>query len=216
MDFSDNNLTGNIPALIGSLTELYLLNLGGNSLVGEIPSTITNLVNLGVIDLHANKLEGSVHWVFEIQTRFGGGSLTYIDLSDNRFSTGIEQIGKGMQQEIQDLNLSHNFLNGKIPTSIGTLGSMQILDLSYNNIESELPPSLGNATSLERLKLQKNYLTGNIPNEFLKLRKLEELNLSNNMLIGEIPFGKPLIDFPKSSYLQNTGLCGKPLSPCRA
>lgn len=32
--------------------------------------------------------------VFEIQSIFEGGSLTYVDLSDNTFYVGIEQIGK--------------------------------------------------------------------------------------------------------------------------
>ena len=74
---------------------------------------------------------------------------------------------------------------------------------------------LANLTSLERLKLQENHFTGKIPNEFLKLLKLKELNLSNNLLEGEIPEGKPLTDFPGSTYSGNKGLCGKPLNPCK-
>jgi hypothetical protein len=78
-----------------------------------------------------------------------------------------------------------------------------------------LPEALANVSSLEKLKLQKNHFTGRIPVGFLKLKKLKELDLSDNLLAGEIPAGKPLTDFPQSSYSGNKGLCGKPLSPCK-
>ncbi|KAL5826549.1 hypothetical protein ACOSQ3_018395 [Xanthoceras sorbifolium] len=216
LDLSVNQLIGSIPAWFGSLTQLYSLNLSKNSLVSKIPETITNLQDLGVLDLHSNKLTGSVSQVFKIGQRFPDGSLTYIDLSDNGFSSGIELIGEGAQTGIQYLNLSHNFLEGRLPISIGRLKSLRSLDVSCNKLGSVLPDALANESSLETLKLQENRFTGKIPNEFLKLRKLKDLNLSDNLLEGEIPAGKPLSEFPVSSFSGNTGLCGKPLTPCKA
>lgn len=216
LDLSANHLSGRIPAWIGSLSRLYSLNLSKNKFVSEIPSTITNLEILGVLDLHSNKLEGSVNVVFQKKSKFGGGSLTYLDLSDNSFSSGVAQIGKGGQEGIQHLNLSHNVLKGRLPTSIGTLKSLETLDLSYNGLSSNLPTSLANLTILERLMLHKNQFTGRIPEEFLKLKKLKELNLSDNLLEGKIPYGKPFLDFPQSSFSGNGGLCGKPLPPCKS
>jgi len=216
LDLSANHLTGSIPAWIGSLTQLYSLNLSKNSLVSNIPDSVTSLHDLGVLDLHSNKLTGTINQVFQIGQRFSDGSLTYIDLSDNCFSGGIEQIGgNGAQLGIQFLNISHNFLEGGLPTSIGGLKSMRSLDLSYNKLGFNLPEALGDLSLLETLKLQKNHFSGNIPNGFLKLRKLKELDLSHNLLVGEIPLGKPLSDFPESSYSGNNGLCGKPLTPCK-
>lgn len=92
---------------------------------------------------------------------------------------------------------------------------MKSLDLSYNKLGFNLPEALGDLSLLETLKLQENHFSGNIPNGFLKLRKLKELDLSHNLLVGEIPLGKPLSDFPESSYSGNKGLCGKPLTPCK-
>ncbi|MCD9640281.1 hypothetical protein HAX54_025483 [Datura stramonium] len=216
LDLSANHLSGRIPAWIGSLSQLYSLNLSKNKFVSEIPSTVTNLEILGVLDLHSNKLEGSVNAVFQMKSRFEGGSLTYLDLSDNSFSSVVEQIGMGGQEHIRHLNLSHNFLKGRLPTSIGTLKSLETLDLSYNGLGSNLPTSLANVTILERLMLHKNQFTGRIPEEFLKLKNLKELNLSDNLLEGKIPNGKPFIDFSQRSYTGNRGLCGKPLPPCKS
>lgn len=216
LDLSVNHLSGSIPAWIGSLTQLYSLNLSRNSLVSSIPETITNLQDLGLLDLHSNKLTGSISQVFKIGQRFPDGSLTYIDLSDNGFSSGIELTGGGGQTGIRFLNLSRNVLEGQIPVSVGRLRSLRSLDLSYNKLGYVLPGSLANESSLETLKLQNNRFTGRIPSEYLKLKKLKELDLSHNLLVGEIPAGKPLSDFPESSFSGNRGLCGKPLTACRA
>ncbi|KAL4639283.1 hypothetical protein ACB092_03G206100 [Castanea dentata] len=215
LDLSANNLSGSIPAWLGSLTQLYLLNLSRNSLVSNIPDTVTSLQNLGVLDLHSNKLTGPINQIFEIGKSFPDGSLTCIDLSDNSFSGGIEEIGMGAQCGIQFLNLSHNFLEGRIPITIARMISMQSLDLSYNELSFNLPEALANVSLLETLKLQKNRFTGKIPIGFLELRKLKELDLSDNLLEGEIPVGEPLSNFPESSYSGNKGLCGKPLTPCK-
>ncbi|XP_022942278.1 probable inactive leucine-rich repeat receptor kinase XIAO [Cucurbita moschata] len=215
LDLSLNYLTGKIPEWIGSLTALYSLKLSQNSLVYEIPDSITKLQDLRVLDLHSNKLTGNIRQIFNIEHGFPDDSLTYIDLSDNNFSGEFDQVDVGQQPGIQFLNLSHNNLKGRLPISIGGLKSIQSLDLSSNNLGFDLPEAMVNANQLETLKLQRNHFTGKIPQGFLKLRKLKELDLSNNLLVGEIPAGKPLSDFPRSAYIGNRGLCGKPLNPCK-
>lgn len=215
LDLSDNKLTGSIPTWIGSFSQLNILNLSRNSLVSKIPDSITDLNQLIVIDLHANKLAGSISQVFQIRQSFPYDSLKHVDLSDNNFSSGIEQIGERPQHDMQFLNLSSNILRGKIPKSVERLKALQSLDLSSNKLSFNLPESLGNLSKLETLKLQKNQFNDRIPNGFLKLRKLKKFDLSDNLLAGKIPEGKPLSDFSKSSYSGNKGLCGKPLKPCK-
>lgn len=60
IDFSCNHFNGHIPAEIGELKALYLLNLSHNSLSGEIPSSVGNLSQLGSLDLSSNRLTGTI------------------------------------------------------------------------------------------------------------------------------------------------------------
>ncbi|KAH1098391.1 hypothetical protein J1N35_015312 [Gossypium stocksii] len=154
--------------------------------------------------------------VFKIGTSFPSGSLTYVDLSDNSFTSGIQQISVGTLERVVYLNLSHNLQEGQLPTSIEKLKALQSLDLSYNKFGFGLVEALANLSHLETLKLQRNQFTGRIPAEFLNLKNLKGLDLSDNLLVGEILAGKPLSDFPQSCFTGNTGLCGKPLSPCKS
>jgi hypothetical protein len=72
-DFSNNNLTGEIPTSIGSLTGLRSLNLYGNQLEGLIPISLSNISTLEVLDLAKNNLSGPIpqelsklHWLHKM------------------------------------------------------------------------------------------------------------------------------------------------------
>uniref|UniRef100_A0A6N2NEI5 Uncharacterized protein n=1 Tax=Salix viminalis TaxID=40686 RepID=A0A6N2NEI5_SALVM len=60
IDFSCNNLTGEIPPEIGNLGKIKALNLSHNSLIGPIPPTFSNLKEIESLDLSWNKLEGEL------------------------------------------------------------------------------------------------------------------------------------------------------------
>ncbi|XP_047309613.1 receptor-like protein 6 [Impatiens glandulifera] len=87
IDFSGNQLEGEIPSTIGALESLYVLNLSHNALIGQIPSAIGTLTQLGSLDLSNNKLNGNI-------------PLQLLDLTF-----------------LAVLNLSHNKLTGMIPYS---------------------------------------------------------------------------------------------------
>ncbi|KAH1225962.1 LRR receptor-like serine/threonine-protein kinase FLS2 [Glycine max] len=117
LDLSENLLSGLIPSWIGSLSQLYLLKLSRNSLDSNIPKSLINLAILGVLDLHSNKITGSITGVFDIDQQ-------------------VEAFGVGEQLNIQYLNLSHNFLNATLPSSLGKLKSNHNLDLIFNELPS--------------------------------------------------------------------------------
>jgi len=104
-----NQLTGEIPPEIGSLTSLTDLNLSNNQLTGEIPSSIGNLTNLTSLYLHNNELTG------EIPSEIG--SLT----------------------NLTTLYLFDNQLTGEIPPEIGNLTSLTYLYLYNNELTGEIP-----------------------------------------------------------------------------
>ncbi len=60
LDLSDNELSGEIPAELGSLSNLVLLRLNDNDLSGEIPAELGSLSNLGELRIARSGLSGCV------------------------------------------------------------------------------------------------------------------------------------------------------------
>ena len=60
LDLADNQLSGEIPAELGSLINLQDLWLGENQLSGEIPPELGNLARLNVLLLTDNQLSGEI------------------------------------------------------------------------------------------------------------------------------------------------------------
>ena len=57
---SNNQLTGTIPTLVGTLTNLQLLDFSSNKLNGTIPTELGLLSNLNGLLLEANYFTGEV------------------------------------------------------------------------------------------------------------------------------------------------------------
>ena len=93
---SYNQLTGNIPAELGNLTNLQELYLDGNQLSGSIPADLGNLIYLEFLSLESNQLTGSIP--VELMNM---NSLYYINICGNKLYTS-------------DLDL-RNFLNSLQP-----------------------------------------------------------------------------------------------------
>ena len=53
-------MTGEIPAELGSLSNLQILDLSLNDLRGEIPAELGSLSNLQILDLGGNDLRGEI------------------------------------------------------------------------------------------------------------------------------------------------------------
>ncbi|RWR74158.1 putative leucine-rich repeat receptor-like protein kinase isoform X2 [Cinnamomum micranthum f. kanehirae] len=60
IDFSMNQLTGNIPSQMGHLKALHSLNLSNNILSGPIPESFQNLESIESLDLSHNKIVGTI------------------------------------------------------------------------------------------------------------------------------------------------------------
>ncbi|CAN4124345.1 unnamed protein product [Withania somnifera] len=191
LDLSFNHLNmSTIPKWLMQLPSLSRIYLAGCEIHGDIPDYIPkSLLELGLSANHLSGKDTSSDWqlisALIPSTVKNLEILGVLDLHSNKLE---DSVNAGGQARIQLLNLSHNFLKGRLPTSIGTLRSLQTLGLSYNGLGSNLPTSLANVTILR------------IPEEFLKLKKLKELNLSDNLLEGKIPNGKPFLNFPQSSF----------------
>ena len=170
LDLQSNQLSGEIPAELGSLVSLRGLDLSGNQLSGEIPAAeLGSLVNLQDLNLSGNQLSG------EIPAELGSlVSLRGLKLSGNQLSGEIPAAELGSLVNLQDLNLSGNQLSGEIPAAeLGSLVSLRGLDLSGNQLSGEIPAELGSLVSLRGLDLSENQLSGEIPAELDSLVNLE-------------------------------------------
>ena len=120
---SGNALSGEIPAEMGSLSNLIALLLNNNDLSGEIPPELGSLSNLEYLDLYSNALSG------EIPAELGGLS------------------------SLRRLGLSGNDLSGELPPELGSLSNLLLLDLSGNALSGCVPSSLEDQLRLDVSRL---------------------------------------------------------------
>ena len=198
----DNQLTGEIPDWLGSLTALTLVALSGNQLEGAIPD-LSNLSSLETLNLGGNQLTGAIPDLLGSLT-----ALEFLNLSGNEL-TGAIPDSLGSLTALEFLYLSHNELTGAIPDSLGSLTALELLRLSHNELTGAIPDSLGSLTALEfLLDLSHNELTGAIPDSLGSLTSLKFLDLSHNELTGAIPDLSNLTSLERL-YLDENQLMGE-------
>ncbi|KAK8668839.1 hypothetical protein V6N13_106285 [Hibiscus sabdariffa] len=109
VDLGSANLSGELVAQLGQLSNLQYLELYANNISGTIPEEFGNLTNLVSLDLYVNALTGGI-------------PTTLRKLTKLRF-----------------LRLNNNTLKGQIPMSLTTITSLQVLDFSNNKLEGDIP-----------------------------------------------------------------------------
>lgn len=231
LDLVGNRLSGTIPADIGRLQRLTVLNVADNLISGEIPSSVTNLAGLMHLDLRNNRIGG------ELPRRMGsmrmlsralvsgnqvGGPipssicsiyrLADADLSRNRFTGPIPDC-LGRMAVLSTLNLDGNRLWGPIPSSLFRSAVMD-LNLSRNALSGPIPNAFGPTSYFTVLDLSFNALKGALPPSVSQASYIGHLDFSHNHLCGRIPSGPPFDHLDASSFLSNDCLCGSPLPPC--
>ncbi|MYC89836.1 MAG: hypothetical protein F4X15_00030 [Gemmatimonadetes bacterium] len=177
-----NNLSGRIPAELGNLSGLRILNLPGNGLVGPIPAAIGNLSQLEELHLTFNPLNG------EIPPEIGKlSNLRRLNLASTEGLGGSIPAELGNLGKLEELSLNNNRLTGPIPPELGNLSSLRLLALYQNALTGEVPSSLGDLSQLENLNLHFNRLAGAIPPALASLRNVTNLDLRWNTLSGRVP-----------------------------
>ena len=157
LSLKDNELSGELPPELGSLTSLRGLLLGNNQIAGEIPPALGGLHELEVLELWVNRLEGAIPPEL--------GSL----------------------EELERLMLSRNRLRGQIPPEIGDLSNLTTLNLAGNMLVGELPSQLDRLLNLEVLLLDRNQFSGHLPTDLGNLGQLAVVGLKDNSSEGCVP-----------------------------
>ena len=193
LELPGNGLTGPIPAALGSLALLQVLDLGArwdpasqqefyNALTGPIPPTLGRLANLRILNLARNLgLTGPIPVELGSLVNLKTLSVYGNDL------TGAIPRELGNLVNLEYLHLARNGLTGPIPGEMGTLANLETLDLGGNDLTGPIPTRFGNLTRLRQLFLVGNDLSGQIPGEMATLANLETLDLGRNDLTGPIP-----------------------------
>ena len=213
-----NNLTGSMPAELGSLASLTILWLSGNALSGSIPPELGSLPSLEILWLDSNRLSGT------IPPELGSlPGLETLRLSGNALSGPIPA-ELGNLASLSSLELASNRLSGRIPAELGSLASLErccalsptrarqpprleTLRISGNALSG--PIELGSLASLKALLLHGNSLSGSMPAELGSLASLETLRLDFNLLSGKVPeeFGR-LASLRQLYLSHNSGMSG--------
>ena len=107
-------LSSTIPSVLGSLTNLYFIDLDYNSLSGTLPSEISRLTALEQLDLNNNRLTGSIDVISDLTNVF------FLQLHNN-FLTGTVPERLGAFSELGAATLHSNQFVGSISPQICSL-----------------------------------------------------------------------------------------------
>ena len=120
-----NNLSGHIPAELGDLTALEILNLKENNLTGRIPEELANLEGLAFLNLRSNQLTGELPATLE-----NAASLQGLWLHDNNLSGPIP----AAWENISDLEALWISRNAGLRGPMVSLPSVTSLELTGTDI----------------------------------------------------------------------------------
>lgn len=182
LDFSYNELTGQIPHGLGGCSKMEVFRAGFNSLRGLLPYDIYNVSALREIFIPANYISGPI----------GGGvvhlsNLIILDLFGNEF-TGELPWNIGKLSKLQQLHLHINKLTGLLPSSLMNCTNLISLNLGFNFFKGDISIlDFSKLQNLTRIDLATNYFTGNLPESLFMCKSLVAMRLSNNSLVGQIP-----------------------------
>ncbi|XP_062094626.1 probable LRR receptor-like serine/threonine-protein kinase At1g53430 isoform X2 [Humulus lupulus] len=178
---SVNNLTGPIPAELGNITTLRVLNMESNLFSETIPAELGKLVNLEYLNLNANNLTGQFPLSLTNLSK-----LHTLRISSNYFTGRMPEFGNWKQ--LYRLEMEASGFSGPIPPSISTLANLTELSITDLNGENSSDfPDLSKMTNLSTLTMRSCNLRGNIYEHILNLGMLDALDLSFNKLEGPLP-----------------------------
>ena len=135
------NLTGTLPAELGYLNDLVVLDLHQNNIMGSLPATFGSLARKGVLRtlrLDQNKISGPFpqEWC-----GFNKTSMEELILANNVL-TGTLPACIAEMTALEDVSVMHNTMTGTIPGELGNLMNLQTIHLAGNKFHGFFPSSL--------------------------------------------------------------------------
>jgi DNA-binding SARP family transcriptional activator len=209
LDLSNNQLKGNIPSEMGSLSNLEYLVLSGNSeLIGPIPPELGQLSDLLHLELASEEVGSLLSG--QIPTELGNLLNLEVFVIQNSLISGPLPMEIYGLIKLKVLDLGNNQLSGTILPEIGNLVDLENLDLGGNAYMSgPIPPEIGKLIRLQYLYLGDSNLSGTLPPEIGNLSGLRVLQIDGNPLFGPLP--KTLTNINNQHFrFDRTSLCEPP------
>ncbi|CAH1424581.1 unnamed protein product [Lactuca virosa] len=181
LDIANNGISDTIPLGFWDMwpSRLTYLNLSSNNISGQVPDLSSNFDYRSVIDLSSNRFYGPMPNV--------SSTLVSLNLSRNKFSGEISLLCQIVGGLLQFLDLSDNFLTGKLPDCLWHFKDLKVLNLGNNYLSGMLPASLGYLVQLEALYLFNNDFSGELSLSLMNCTKLNFLDLGANKFFGKVP-----------------------------
>ncbi|MEO1393910.1 MAG: COR domain-containing protein [Cyanobacteria bacterium J06634_5] len=193
LDLSRTQLNS-LPAEVGQLINLRLLNLSSNQL-SSLPAEIGQLINLKSLTTRYTRLSSLPVEIGQLT------NLKLLSLSSTQLSSLPAEIGQLTNLQSLDLNCTQL---SNLPAEIGQLTNLQSLDLGCTQL-SNLPAEIGRLTNLRSLSLSSTQLSS-LPAEIGQLNNLQSLDLNGTQL-SSLP-----AEIGQLGNLQSLNLNSTPLS----
>ncbi|KAM7266786.1 hypothetical protein ACFE04_008952 [Oxalis oulophora] len=197
LDISDNNLSGQLPAWMGNMSNLWDLNMSKNRLEGHIPIEFCHLESLQALDLSENNISGN------IPSCFSPPGIQVVRLSKNKLQGTLEH-ALSDSSSIMLLDLSNNQLSGSLPSWLHRLPDLNFLLLNNNHLGGQFPTQLCQLKKLSLINLSHNYLYGIVP-DCLRITPVEE---QHDINVVEDPYEVPNTNAPSPSTASSTFVSG--------
>ncbi|XP_010479221.2 PREDICTED: receptor-like protein 12 [Camelina sativa] len=182
VDLSSNAFQGSL--FIPPSKYLSYFSSSNNNFTGEIPLSICGLSSLEVLDLSNNSLHGSIPWCLETLM----SSLSDLNLHNNRLSGSLPEIF--LNAKDLTIDISHNRMEGKLPTSLTGCSALKILNVGSNTINDKFPFHLNSLQKLQVLVLRSNKFHGTLHNAdgiWFGFPHLKIIDVSHNDFFGTLP-----------------------------
>ncbi|KAK4268204.1 hypothetical protein QN277_024890 [Acacia crassicarpa] len=176
LEISNASIFDSIPQWLW-LNSFRYLNISHNKLYGELPKSVLTIEGY-TWDLTFNHLSGALpHFP---------PYATALLLSNNMFSGNISSICETFHDGLYYLDISSNFLSGKLPNCWEQLPYLSVLRLDNNHFYGAIPNSVGTLYHLQSIHLNNNNLSGNLPS-LMNSSNLLFIDFGQNNLNGTLP-----------------------------
>ncbi|CAB9520421.1 serine threonine-protein kinase BRI1-like [Seminavis robusta] len=209
---TNQNARGSLPAELGFITSLVVIDLDNNRIAGPIPESYQNLSNLTNFFAQGNRLNGTFPaWIL------GLPNIKNINFSTN-YLTGTVPVTAGDSQSLVGLAIDNNLLTGSIQDTFDTSVRVGMTDLEQFYIENNLftgalgPNFMKDLTTLQYLDISDNDFTGSVEAHLFELSQLLVLDMHDN------GFDTLPTEFPENNNLtllalQKCSFSSQPIPP---